>query len=45
MSLSKDPCKYALTTSMTCKSNLSKTFKQIRYLNMVVSIMGEYVSL
>ena len=37
MSLSKDPCKYAVTTSIRHKSNLSK--KQIRYLNMVVSII------
>ena len=45
MSLFKYPCKYAITTSMRRKSNPSKTVKQIIYLNMVASIIGEYVSL
>ena len=37
MSLSKYPCKYAVMTSMRCKSNPSKTAKQIRYINMIAS--------
>ena len=44
MLLSKDPCKYAVMTSMRRKFNPSKTFKQIRHLNMVASIIGEYDS-
>ena len=43
MSLSKDLCKYAVTTSMRRKSNPSKTAKQIRHLNVVASIIGGYV--
>ena len=45
MSLAKDPCKYAVTTFMRCKPSPSKTVKQIKYLNMVAFIIGEYVSL
>ena len=37
MSLSKYPCKYTVMTSMRCKSNPSKTTKQIRYINMIAS--------
>ena len=44
MSLFKNPYKYVVTTSMRCKSSPFKTVKQIRYLNMVVSIIREYVS-
>ena len=45
ISLAKDPCKYAVTTFMRCKPSPSKTVKQIKYLNMVAFIIGEYVSL
>ena len=44
MSLFKDPYKYAITTSMIYIFNPSETAKQIRYLNVVVSIIREYVS-
>ena len=44
MSLSKYPCKYTVMTSMRCKSNPSKTTKQIRYVNMVMYIIGGYIS-
>ena len=43
MSLSKDPCIYAITTSMKRKSSPFKIVKKIRYLNMVVFIIGKYV--
>ena len=43
MSLSKYPCKYVVTTFMRHKSNPFETAKQIRYLNMIESIIGEYV--
>ena len=43
MSLFKNSYKYVVTTSMRCKSSPSETVKQIRYLNMVASIIREYV--
>ena len=43
-SLCKNSCKYGVTTSMRCKSSHSKTTKQIRYVNMVMYIIGGYIS-
>ena len=44
MLLSKDPCKYAVMTSMRRKFSPVETVKQIRYPNIIASIIGEYVS-
>ena len=44
MSLSSDPYKYVVTTSIRRKSRFSFIARLIRYLKVVASIMGEYVS-
>ena len=44
MLLSKDPYKYAIMTSMRHIVIPSKIAKQIWYLNVIMSIIGEYVS-
>ena len=45
MLLFKDPYKYAITTFMRCISKPFNIAIQTKYLNVVVSIIGEYVSL
>ena len=45
ISLSENPYKYVVTTSMRRIVSPSEIAKQIRYLNAVTSIIGEYVSL
>ena len=45
ISLSKNLYKYVVTTSMRRIVSPSEIAKQIRYLNAVTSIIGEYVSL
>ena len=44
MSLSMDPYKYVVTTSIKCISSPSETAKCIKYLKVIASITGEYVS-
>ena len=44
MSLSMDPYKYAVTTSMKFISSPSETAKCIKYQKVIASINGEYVS-
>ena len=44
MSLSMDPCKYVVITSIKCISSPSETAKCIKYLKVIASITGEYVS-
>ena len=41
---SRDPYKYAVTTSIRCISSPSETAKLIKYRNVIASIAGEYVS-
>ena len=44
ISLSMDPYKYAVITSMRCISSSSNTAKLIKKRNVIASITGEYVS-
>ena len=44
ISLSMDPYKYVVITSMRCISNPSKTVKLIKKWNVIASMTGEYVS-
>ena len=44
ISLSMDPYKYVVITSMRCISNPSETTKLIKKQNMIMSMSGEYVS-
>ena len=44
MSVSMDPYKYAVTTSIKCISSPFETTKCIKYLKVIAPITGEYVS-